>query len=308
MINPLEAQSRMRAIFDTLILLFVSLFGFVIVGPFIGALCALPFLSTSVIELEDVLRDFYTSPDGKLLLYFMQAGATTGMLALPLLYFRFKLNGSYRYLSERPPVPLLILLSLSITFCFMVVNSVFINWNANFYFPEWLHGFEEWARQTEAAATRMTEFMTDFEGAGHLVLSLVVMAVLPAIAEETVFRGLVQRRLHDGFNNVHMAIWVSGILFSAIHLQFFGFLPRLLLGVLFGYLYYWSGSLLVPVAAHFFNNAFTLLMIYLFRIGVITYDIQDMAPVSLASVIIFAIITLLLLNYFRKVCLKSSDG
>lgn len=92
------------------------------------------------------------------------------------------------------------------------------------------------------------------ESAGELVMALLVAAVAPAVGEELLFRGVLQPRLEQATRNVHLGIWITAALFSAIHLQFVGFLPRMLLGALLGYLLVWSGTLWLPIIAHFVFN------------------------------------------------------
>jgi len=104
-----------------------------------------------------------------------------------------------------------------------------------------------------------------------LIYNLLLMALLPALSEETLFRGTLQQMMYKGTSSIstsnnspntkqHVAVWVSAILFSAIHFQFYGFVPRMLLGVLFGYLLLWSGSLWLPILAHFTNNAMAVIL------------------------------------------------
>ena len=104
--------------------------------------------------------------------------------------------------------------------------------------------------------------LTDFDGPAALLVGLLVMALLPAIGEELLFRGLIQNGLQRLLGSPGAAIWATAAVFSAIHMQFVGFLPRLLLGAVFGYFYARSRNLLVPVTAHFFNNALTLGLLY----------------------------------------------
>jgi hypothetical protein len=111
------------------------------------------------------------------------------------------------------------------------------------------------------------------------------------MGEEIVCCGVLQRKLNEGGMNHHAAIWISAILFSAIHVQFFGFVPRMLLGALFGYLYYWSGDLRVPIFAHFVNNGFMITMVYINQLGLTAFDLEDTEAPSLVSAILFAIIT-----------------
>jgi len=141
--------------------------------------------------------------------------------------------------------------------------SVIIAWNAGAHFPAWAHEFAEWARLKEDQAIELQRYLTNFSSASRLLVGLLVIAVVPAIAEELVFRGVLQRNLVRLLGSRHAGVWAVAFLFSAAHFEFFGFVPRLLLGLVLGYLYEWSGNILVPMAAHFTQNAFQLLLLYL---------------------------------------------
>ena len=110
----------------------------------------------------------------------------------------------------------------------------------------------------ESEAMRMTYLFLKVNGFGDFLINLFTIALVPAVAEELMFRGGVQRAFNRMFNNPHVAIWLAAFLFSAIHMQFYGFLPRLLLGALFGYIYVWTGSLWYAIFAHFINNAYAV--------------------------------------------------
>src|SRR5690606_36025116 len=103
--------------------------------------------------------------------------------------------------------------------------SIFIEWNADLDLPDFLQGFERLAKEREEYARTITTFLTQFDSTGQFVLAFVVIAILPAIGEELVFRGLIQRELIRGNVNVHVAIWFAAFLFSAIHMQFYGLVP-----------------------------------------------------------------------------------
>ena len=147
--------------------------------------------------------------------------------------------------------------------CSVPFLSALVAWNAAVHFPGPLHGFELWARGMEDQAAGLTKFLTDFNSPGRLLVGLVVIAIVPAVAEELVFRGGVQRNLVVWFNSRHVGVWLAAAIFSAIHVQFFGFVPRFVLGLVLGYLYEWSGNILVSMAAHFTQNAFQLILLYL---------------------------------------------
>ena len=132
--------------------------------------------------------------------------------------------------------------------------NLLADWNSRMSLPEWLKPLEELMRQQEDAAQRLTEQFLSGRGVELLVANIVLMAFLPAMAEEMTFRGMLQKLIP----NKHVAVWVVAILFSAIHFQFFGFVPRMLLGAMFGYMLVWTGSLWIPITMHFVNNVVTV--------------------------------------------------
>jgi membrane protease YdiL (CAAX protease family) len=189
----------------------------------------------------------------------------------------------------------------------MIPNSLFIDWNAHIVFPDFLKGFETWARDREAYAEEVTKYLTTFGSVGEFILAFVVVAVLPGIGEELVFRGMLQPQLQRATRNVHAAIWISAILFSLLHMQFFGFVPRVFLGALFGYLYFWSGNLLVPMVAHFINNGFSLILLYLHQLGKIDIDVESTEAVPWPMLIMGTILTFGLLVYLKKLFKQTSS-
>ncbi len=115
--------------------------------------------------------------------------------------------------------------------------------------PKSVLAMEEEAEQLMSAVLQM-------DGPGEWILNLLVVGLAAAVGEELLFRGVIQKQLERAFTKPHLAIWVTAVAFSAIHMQFAGFLPRMVLGALLGYLFYWSRNLWVPIFAHlFFNGA-----------------------------------------------------
>lgn len=155
----------------------------------------------------------------------------------------------------RNPLPMNLLNVLML----MVIIQPFIGFassvNASLPLPEWSTALD---RQAE----ELTGLMLQTTGVGDFSANLLVAAALPAIGEELLFRGFLQNLLRRVLKNPHVAIFTTAFIFSAIHLQFQGFIPRLLLGALLGYLYYWSGSLWLSCAAHFANNALAVCAYY----------------------------------------------
>ena len=142
-------------------------------------------------------------------------------------------------------------------------------WNQQMTLPAFLEPIEQWMKTSEESAKVLTEQFLSVTTFGGLIINLLLMAVLPAIGEELTFRGVLQRLLTPRLiasspyrQTPHIAIWCSALLFSAIHLQFYGFVPRMLMGALFGYMLVWTGSLWVPILMHFTNNAAAVLLYF----------------------------------------------
>lgn len=297
-----ETDEQRWPSFTTLILLLIGIcLGFIVVGPLVGFLLSVPFYDGSVVELAEAMQNPVGHPEVKLPIYILQATATlVGLIATPLLLlmaFRRSVASLFKPF-EFHLIPLV--LTTLVVISFMAVNSWVVEWNAGIHFPDALRSFEEWARMNEDQRAEMTTFMTTFTSTGDLMLALLVIAIIPAIGEELVFRGLFQNELGYITGNAHLSIWLAALLFSAFHVQFFGFVPRLLLGVLFGYLYLWSGSLLIAMFAHFVNNAFAVLSLYFYQMGAIDVSPEEPTAMSLPVVLFAAAMTALLLVGFRK--------
>jgi hypothetical protein len=155
----------------------------------------------------------------------------------------------------KAPIVITVLLAMAT----MVLITPFINYtfalNSMLNLPDWMSNLEK-------EANGFTEAFLKMKTPGDLIYNLIIIALIPAIGEELLFRGLIQQLLKGMFNNIHLAVLFSAIFFSSMHLQFYGFLPRMILGMVLGYLFVWSGSLWLPMAAHFANNAATILFSY----------------------------------------------
>ena len=141
--------------------------------------------------------------------------------------------------------------------------------NQQMALPAFLEPLETWMKTQEETAKQLTEQFLSVTTYSGLIINILLMALLPAVAEELTFRGVLQRLFQGSnisdFHTVkvpHIAIWVTAILFSAIHMQFYGFLPRMLMGALFGYMLVWTGSLWVPILMHFTNNAMAVILYF----------------------------------------------
>ena len=147
-------------------------------------------------------------------------------------------------------------------------------WNAGLTLPDSLAWLEQWMRNKEEAAMNATKQLLQTSTISGLLTNILIVAVLPAVGEELFFRGLLQKLFVQWTKNGHIAIWITALVFSAYHVQFLGFVPRLLLGAYLGYLLVWSGSIWVPVLAHFINNALAVICYFLYENGYITFEID----------------------------------
>lgn len=287
---------------SVLLIFLTSMAGFIIIGPLIGMLVAMPFIEGSITDFMLNVSDPIDHPEVKTPLFILQGCATFfGLIVVPALYLSsIEKKNPFQLVNQKPIYGLMMLITAGIVIFFMATNSIFIEWNANITLPESLKAFERWAREKEDMAMQITTFLTKFDSIGEFILAFVVIAILPGIGEELVFRGLLQPELHRATKNIHLAIWISAIMFSAIHMQFFGFLPRVLLGALFGYLYYWSGDLRISMFAHFINNGFSVWMMYLYQLGVVDMDLETPEAAPWSVVVGFTILTFGLLVYLKK--------
>ena len=183
---------------------------------------------------------------------------------------------------------------------FMFFDALIIEWNQGIVFPESLKGIEKWMKASEDERGELTKLLTDFKNPTQFIIAIIVVAVLAGISEELLFRGVLQNITLRASGNPHVAIWFAAIIFSSIHMQFYGFFPRMLLGALFGYLYFWTKNIWVPIFAHFINNGFTLIMAYLHSTNVVEVNIEDTKSVPLSMALGSLFLTTLILRWIYQ--------
>lgn len=170
-------------------------------------------------------------------------------------------------------------LSLAIVVIFYIVSLPAMNWlvsaNESMTLPSWLGGLEQAMRAAEDEAAATTQQLLDIHSIVQLIPTLIVVGLMAGLSEEILFRGAMLRTMQDSRLGTHAVVWLVAIIFSAIHLQFYGFIPRMLLGVWLGYLLVWTGNLWVPIIAHTLNNSTVVLFNYLSNTGVIPEGYGD---------------------------------
>lgn len=170
-------------------------------------------------------------------------------LAFVLLFGKSSVNG---FMLQ--PVALISLVGAAV---FILISGGVIDLSSQF--NKWLipvgSSLEQWAKPMEEAAEVLTKTILSTNDTLSLMMTFFSIAIIPAVCEELAFRGVMQPLIAKATRNVHIAIWLTAIMFSLFHMQFYGFLPRVLIGVLLGYIVIWSGSLWPSILAHFVNNA-----------------------------------------------------
>ena len=304
--NPLYAHGKNPWIL-LISLIGITLGGVLFLGQVMAWLTAFLMSGVGMNELISILTNPTDYPEQRLMVLMYQGMASLGgFIIAPLIFYFTMVRGNL--MKDFIQIPANIVSALSITiiivFSFMVVNTVFIDLNSSIKLPEAFSGFEEWAEGLEGSMEVLTKYLTEFNTTGYLIAAIIVIAVIPGIGEELLFRGLLQNIFKRIFKNDHVAIWITAMLFSAIHFQFFGFIPRMLLGALFGYLYVWSGNLIIPIVAHFVNNCVSLLALYVYQKGLTEIDVESTEALPTMYVLIFSALFVVTLLYYKNYLAK----
>jgi uncharacterized protein len=274
-------------------LLFTSIFGIAF---------ALPFWGLDVLEM--ISRSDYTNPQTLSFLKYFQIVNQVGMFIIPpvlIAYWSSRKIIDYLKLNVKPE-----LRAVFITTVIIFISLPFISWlgeiNRNLNLPDYLSGVEDWMKRSEIKANQLIVAFLDVKSLGGMLFNVFMIAMIPALGEELLFRGVVLRLFKEWTKNVHIAVIISAILFSALHLQFYGFLPRFFLGVILGYSFVWTGSLWIPMLIHFVNNAFAIIYIYATgSIDLINSDVESIGSSDNAFVVVAsaAFLTFLMLILYK---------
>lgn len=276
------------------------------VGNVLAVMVLAIYLGADTESVTALLTQLFAEPDkipnGWNALMIMQGTVHFFSYLLPTLIYWFYIErrSIAQFSADRKVAPYIWALAFVLVLAFIPVNSKFIEWNAAMELPDPLSGLEKWMREKEDQLSVMTEFLTSYTSFGQLLIALFVVTLLPALGEEALFRGVLQTKLYQELRNIHVAIWVSAAIFSAIHFQFYGFLPRMMLGALFGYLYYWTGNLWVAVLAHFVNNGFVLVMMYLHNVGLVKINIEEAKSMPILLIFASLVASVAILSTIRK--------
>lgn len=285
-------------------LIFIGIFVIIlIIGNLIGAgiVLALYGLKTlmALASLNVSIPNFIPA------IWIMQlTGTTFPIFAAPVFFAFIIVRDTDEYIKPSFNFPwILLLMVLAIMFISNPVIEFLSNLNQKMVLPHFL----KWMRDSEDNAQKLTEAMLQMKTIWDLIIDVLLIGLLTAIVEEFMFRGCLQTIFIQWTKNTHAAVWITAILFSAFHMEFFGFLPRLMLGVLFGYFVAWSGSVWTGVWAHFINNGTAVIGTYLFQHKLIKINPDDQHLFSYAGYIISLLIILFLLFIYRNVAFNKQQ-
>src|SRR5690606_3153570 len=219
------------------------------------------------------------------------------------LFLQLTEKNQYRYF---PAEPFQLKNYLVLIFLFLLVCNPMMElgsrWNMDMKLPDFLEKTELWRRSQEDQMKELTVQLVMVDSVGEVMMNLRVMAGIPAIVEEYDFRGALQNILVRLFKNVHVAIWVTATIFSAVPVQSYAFFPRMLLGLFFGYAFVWSKNIWVPIFAHFLNNASVTIIAFVYTRNGKTYeDLQNADPYTIPFYISSIIISVAIAFYFYKI-------
>jgi len=261
--------------FSQLIFAIFVMVASVLIFIVIAVLVAIPFFGMS--GVMDSISAGANTPESINFLKYFQVVQSIGLFVVPPFILAHLYHGSigeYLQINRSTKPNSYLFAAISLLFVIPFINFLGAI-NSQMSFPESLSGIENWMRSMEDAAELMVEKFMKVETISGLMFNIFMIAILPALGEELMFRGVIQRILTTWTKNYHWGIWITAFLFSAMHMQFYGFLPRMALGAMFGYLLVWTGTMWVPILAHFVNNTMGVLGYYLIGKGVISKDVEE---------------------------------
>lgn len=271
----LTAFREMKPFAQFMFSLFVMVVS-VLVFMLVSILLALPFFGMASL-MASLTPSGMNTPEGLFFLKYFQVVQSIGLFIIPPLILGYLYHGNfieYLKINRTTIFPSYLYTALAVLMLIPLINFVG-EINSLMKLPASLSGLEDWMRTMEEAAKVLTEKFMKVEGIPGLLFNIFMIAFLPAIGEELMFRGVIQRIFTNMTKNYHWGIWIAAAIFSGFHMQFYGFLPRMLLGAMFGYLLVWTGTIWIPILAHFVNNTMGVVGFYLIDKGIISNDIEQ---------------------------------
>lgn len=244
----------------------------------------------------------------------IQILGSVGTFIIPALLFSYLFEGGlisyYRVKNPTGTFPMLLVVLM------MVSVIPFINYMAelNLRMEIPIRALDHLLRSLESTAEEMMVAFTATNSISGLLVNLLMIGVIASIGEELIFRGLLQNLLAQMLKNIHLAVLITALLFSAFHFQFFSFLPRFILGLILGYLMYYGQSIWYPILAHFVNNAMGVIYYYFNSRGSADDVLEEIGtstliPVAaIVSVVLFLLFALLWYYHVERYTSRSPQS
>lgn len=245
-----------------LVSIFIILIGLAIFSV-LGLLIAVPVFNIDISNIAGFMNA--ENPENIAFMKYFQSITSIGIFVFPPFLIAYVLSKeplNFLQFNNKSTIQIYIITATLTIFSIPLINFL-AEWNAKMSLPESLSQLEFFMKESEANAEKITNLFLQADNIYALSVNIFVIALIPAIGEELMFRGVFQKLFIGWTRNKHLGVWLAAILFSAIHVQFYGFIPRLFLGVLFGYVLLWSGNIYLPILAHFINNSFAVIAYYL---------------------------------------------
>lgn len=271
----------------------VVLLALILAGAFLGALLMAALLIANGSSMADFLNNTAMTDAGPMLTRVILVLNHAPMFLLPaitwaVIYYK-KQWATYLNLRFQPKW-IYIIAGIAFLMVAYPLVAKFSEWNQHVNLPSWMESMEN---QTAEILKKVLVMNT----IGALLMNILVIGIIPGIGEELIFRGIIQKEFQTYVKNPYIAILISSIIFSALHLQFEGFLPRVVLGMILGLIYYWTGNLWVNIAVHAFNNGLQVLLTY-FNPAMADQDLESSVPVKWYAIIISLVFTIALGYWF----------
>jgi membrane protease YdiL (CAAX protease family) len=293
--NSMEYQQRFNPL-SQLVLLLAFCGAGIIVSSIITGIIGNMVLHVQLKDLAEVLL----KPENVQVSRLLQVLTTFFIMALPALIvteisggnaverigFNEVMSGSQAFI-----VVLMVIMGFFISGALSELNQMIpITKNATSYF-----------QKLENEYNKQVMVLGNMKSLADFILSMFVLALVPAVFEEMLFRGSLQQIMIALTRNAFAGILITGIFFSAVHLSYYGFLPRLFLGMMLGYIFYFSKNLWLSIIAHFLNNAYSLLgMFALSRSGKLSMEALDETYPLYYGVVGIGVIILLFVAFNKE--------
>lgn len=303
--NIFSTQTAAFQLFFLIMLMFIFLFLFTIIGHILAQLfygINILLIDTNNINASSI--DFSNICNSLLTLQFF---SQIGLFIIPSILFFFLVRNDNLFSIPKTKISF-VLFSLSIAIILFSLPAIqkMIEWNEAIKLPRIFSGIEIWMKTSEGKAERLTDLFLMRSLISSYLLNIIVIGIVPAVGEEMAFRGILQPLFTRWIKRKHLAVIITAILFSAMHLQFYGFFPRLFLGIVLGYMFLWSKSLWFPILAHFVNNFISITVGFLFASGYIKTNYKDFGTTNNIIMVIMSIISIFVILYFYRQNSKKS--